>query len=164
MGEIACSETSTRNTTVRCIISKKAQISSNSRRMLQISLISPVTSVRPSVLPSVPPSFCLNVSALLSPEAFPWNFTLETFMKICPEISFFLKQEKKLRNFTWRRFIFACEIKSPQKLSLGVKIFQTVIIDEDVQTLCKRATILYFVYVDSRVIKLFPTILSIGAW
>jgi hypothetical protein len=70
MGPIACSETSVKNTTVRCIIPKKAQISSNSRRKLQITLITLVTSICPSVLPSVLPSFRLHVSALLSPDEF----------------------------------------------------------------------------------------------
>jgi len=69
-GQIGCSETSVRNSTVRCIISKKAQISSYSRRKHQITLITLVTSIRPFVLPPVPPPFRLHVSALLSPDEF----------------------------------------------------------------------------------------------
>jgi hypothetical protein len=64
---------------------------------------------------------------------------------------------------TYVPFVFAYKIKSPQKRSLGVKWYQKVTIDEEVQTLCERAIILCFAYIGCNVTTSSPTILSTGS-
>lgn len=61
-------------------------------------LLSVRLSVGPPVLTSVSPPVCLHVSARLPLEGFPWNLTMGTSRKFCPENPNFLVIWQKYRS------------------------------------------------------------------
>ena len=74
-------------------------------RSLKSTPISFVVSARPSFRP--------HISARLPLDEFPWNFMLETFMKIRPENPNLDKIGQNIWNYTWRT---TCDLLSPATL------------------------------------------------